>query len=233
MGAAHAIGFDLDHTLAIDNYLERVAFLRLLETVLLRGGRTVGTLAEEMDGVDSLLQRQRDGEFTIDEAVGVFVAEHGLECEDSFVESFRKRALASVEEFVIPLPGVAQTMEELRKRGILVAVLTNGWNPLQKRKAERAGFRGPVLVSSEIGARKPSKGAFERLLHVLGTEPQHTWYVGDNPQDDVAGARDAGLEAVWIDWECRAYPAALPPPAHTIRAFPELLTLVPQVASAS
>jgi HAD superfamily hydrolase (TIGR01509 family) len=228
MDAIQGIGFDLDHTLAIDNHLERVALLRLLKSVSSRGGRVLGTLSDQIDAIDHLLQRQRSGEFTIDEAVRLFAAERGLANGDWFVESFREMAVESVEDFLVSLPGVDQTMEQLQKRGILVAVLTNGWNPLQKRKAEQAGFRGPVLVSSEIGERKPSMAAFGRLLHVLGTDARHTCYVGDDPHDDIAGAQDAGLQTVWIDWEGREYPDDVPPPAHTIHAFPELLEFVPQ-----
>jgi putative hydrolase of the HAD superfamily len=138
-----------------------------------------------------------------------------------------------IEEFLIPLPGVKPTLEALEARGIAVAVLTNGWSPFQQRKAARAGFRGHVLVSSEIGERKPSLRAFEMLLEVLGTPPHQTAYVGDDPRDDVAGARDAGIQTVWINWERLKYPAELPPPQHTIAAFPELLELVPQFVRAS
>ncbi len=233
MDVIRGIGFDLDHTLAIDNHLERVCFLRLLQGVASRGGQSLGTLADEIDSVDRLLARQRGGEFTIDEAVRFFVAERGLTNGDWFVEGFRKMAVESVEEFVVPLPGVGQTMEELQKRGILVAVLTNGWDPLQKRKAEQAGFRGQVLVCSAIGERKPATVAFERLLRALGTDPQQTCYVGDDPRDDIAGAQHAGLQAVWVDWEGREYPADLPPPAHTIHNLVELLAVVPQCVRAS
>ncbi len=38
MDAVAGIGFDLDHTLEIDNKLERVAFMRLLELVEEHGG---------------------------------------------------------------------------------------------------------------------------------------------------------------------------------------------------
>ena len=79
MDAVCGIGFDLDHTLAIDNKLELVAFLRLLEAVLAEGGGTQGTLGDEIDAIDELLQRQRHGEFTIDDAVRRFVQAHGVE----------------------------------------------------------------------------------------------------------------------------------------------------------
>lgn len=230
MDAVRGIGFDLDHTLAIDNRLERVAFLRLLERILAEGGRYEGTLTDEIDGIDELLKRQRSAEFSIDEAVRRFVAAHGITPTESHVVWFRRIAVAMVDDLVVPLPGVAQTLEALREGGISMAVLTNGWNPMQRRKAERAGFRETVLVSSEIGVQKPAARAFEILLDALKTPPGQTWYVGDDPQGDVAGAAAAGLRTVWIDWERKTYPADAPAPDHTIARFEELLALLPTPA---
>jgi HAD superfamily hydrolase (TIGR01509 family) len=232
MDAVRGIGFDLDHTLAIDNRLERVAFLRLLELLLREGGRTVGTLADEIESVDELLARQRRGEFSIDDAVAQFVAVHALEPSGRYAEIFRRSAAEMADEFVVPLPGVAQMLEGLHERGIAVAVLSNGWNPLQARKAERAGFRGKILVSSEIGVQKPAPLAFERLLEELGTEPHRTWYVGDDPHGDVAGAQRVGMVTVWMNWERKVYPPDVTRPAHTIADFHELLELLPAPARA-
>jgi HAD superfamily hydrolase (TIGR01662 family) len=227
------MGFDLDHTLAIDNRLERVALLRLLELVLAEGGHTLGTLSDEIDNIDTLLTHQRRGEFSIDDAVRRFTTQHGLKPRGSYVESFRANAVGMVGEFVVPLPGVRRTLAALRERGIVLAVLTNGWNPMQRLKAEQAGFLGPILVSSEIGVRKPEPGAFEILLRTLGTQPQQTFYVGDDPSSDVAGAQRAGMRTVWINWERLEYPPGQRPPDHTIGAFDELLELVAAPVRAS
>jgi HAD superfamily hydrolase (TIGR01509 family) len=227
MERLRGIGFDLDHTLAIDNQLERVAFLRLLESVLSHGGRSVGTLSDEIDGIDELLTRQRHGEFSIDEAVLMFVASHGVSAEQSYVEEFRRTAVGLVDDLVVPLPGVGRTLASLRERGLRMAVLTNGWNPMQRRKAQRAGFAGTLLVSSEIGVQKPAPRAFEMLLGALGTQPHASWYVGDDPRGDVAGAQAAGMQTVWIDWERKAYPPDVCTPDRTIHAFDELLDLFP------
>jgi len=230
MEPIRGIGFDLDHTLAIDNRLERVAFLRLLETLLSEGGRAVGTLADEIDAIDELLTRQRRGDFSIDEAVRRFVTQRQVEPTRPHVAWFRRYAVEMVDEFVVPLPGVAPTLRALHERGITVAVLTNGWNPLQARKAERAGFAGPILVSSEIGVEKPALRAFEMLFGALGTQPEYAWFVGDTPQSDVAGAHAAGMGAVWINWERKVYPEELAPPEHTIAQFDQLLELLPATA---
>lgn len=227
MDAVRGIGFDLDHTLAIDNRLERVAFLRLLEALLSEGGRTVGMLSDEIESIDDLLTHQRRGEFSIDEAVRRFVAAHAVKPTQQHVDRYRGTAVEMVEEFLVPLPGVRPTLEALIERGIAVAILSNGWNPLQQRKAERAGFHGAVLVSSEIGEQKPARRAFDLLLAALGSSPEQTWYVGDSPQSDVAGANSAGMGSVWLNWEHQTYPSDLQTPTHTIHNLGDLLELLP------
>jgi HAD superfamily hydrolase (TIGR01509 family) len=233
MDVVRGIGFDLDHTLAIDNRLERVALLRLLELLQLEGARANGPLSDEIDGIDHLLERQRRGEFTVDAAVARFVEQHGVEPAERYAEFFRASAVAMVGEFVVPLPGVGRTLAALRARRIPLAVLSNGWNPLQRCKAERAGFAGPIVVSSEIGVQKPAERAFERLLETLGTTAEQTLYVGDDPTSDVAGAQELGMQTVWINWERRQYPAGVCPPTHTIVEFDALLDLVPVPARAT
>lgn len=221
------VGFDIDHTLAIDNKLERVAFLHLLEFLLERGGRTMGTLAEESDRIDDLLAHQRSGAFSIDDAVRRYVIERGVAASDLYVDRFRELALEMAPAFVVPLPGAKATIDALRERGVAVAVLSNGWNPLQDAKAKRAGFDGIVVASGDIGAQKPDPRAFVALLEALGTEPGNTWYVGDDPYGDVGGALEAGLNAIWIDAEGKKYPPDAMPPPYTIRELGEVLALVP------
>lgn len=220
------VGFDLDHTLLFDNKLERVAFMHLLELALHEGGHTLGTLADEVVRIDALLEEQRRGAFTIEEAVRRFVREHGLSPEERHVERFRAIAVEMVGEFVTPFPGSKKIYGALRERGYAVAVLSNGWNPLQIRKAQRCGFIGPVVASSDVGEQKPAPRAFEALLEALGTQPQDTWYVGDDPLGDIEGARAAGIRAVWMNAEHKTYPPELPPPAHTIHSLDELLDLL-------
>lgn len=225
--AVAGIGFDLDHTLAIDNKLERVAFLRLLEEIERDGGHGLGNLDEEIVRIDELLAWQRQGPVSIEDAVARFACESAAEPRASYVERFRTMAVEMVDEFVIPIPGVRRVLSELKGRGIAVAVLSNGWNPLQIRKAQRAGFDGPVLASADIGQQKPGARAFEALLDALGTRPQHTWFVGDDPRSDVDGSRTAGLHAVWFDWEKKTFPPELLAPQYTIHSLDDLLEIVP------
>jgi HAD superfamily hydrolase (TIGR01509 family) len=225
------VGFDIDHTLVIDNKLERIAMLQMLESIEKDGG-TCRNLVEESRRIDELLARQRAGEFTIDEAVDEFVRAHGVAPTSAYPERFRAIALDMVDRVVVPLPGARNMLRALEQRGIRTAVLSNGWNPLQIRKAQRAGFDGNVIASADIGIQKPKAQAFDALVEALGTSREHTWYVGDSPSVDIAGAHAAGLRTVWVDADELPYPAEAIDPNHRIERLADLPALLDEYSHA-
>jgi HAD superfamily hydrolase (TIGR01549 family) len=219
-----AVGFDFDHTLGIDNKLERVAFLHLLESM----PQQELTLTQEIERIDELLALQRSGAFSIDEAVARFAHAHRHSGDPApLAQRFKRFALDGVEEFVVPLPGLRGLLAALQQAHVAMAILSNGWSPLQQRKAEWVGFPGPVLASDRIGAQKPDARAFAALVAELGTPASGTWYVGDNPAVDVAGSMAAGLHGVWLDAEAATYPEDLPRPAATVGDLRRLVEILP------
>lgn len=54
-----------------------------------------------------------------------------------------------------------------------------------------------ILATSEYLFRKPSKRIFELALEKAGLQAQDVWYIGDQYDCDIAGARNAGLFPVW------------------------------------
>jgi HAD superfamily hydrolase (TIGR01509 family) len=164
---------------------------------------------------------------TLDTMVAVFAEQLGAAGADP--QRWRELCYALVDELVRPIAGARELVAQLRARGVPVAVLTNGWTPLQQKKIARAlgdAAHGlTVLVSDELGAVKPARAAFDALVATLGVPLEHAWYVGDNPPGDVGGALAAGLRAVWFDWEGLSYPQDLPPPTLRISALRELEAL--------
>lgn len=222
------IGFDFDHTLGIDNKLERVAFLRLLEQLLAAGGKPIGTLDEEITHIDDLLAQQRSGAFAIDEAVERFCGARLPHTDvHPYIQAYKNFALESVDYFVVPLPGVQALLQNLRRSGVRMAILTNGWSPLQERKAARVGFEGPVVVSERVGVQKPQKEAFAALVAALEVPVSQAWFVGDTPATDVAGSIAAGLRGIWLDAESVTYPSGLAKPNVVIHSLEELVDLLP------
>jgi putative hydrolase of the HAD superfamily len=56
-----------------------------------------------------------------------------------------------------------------------------------------------LVISSEVGWRKPATEFFEELCRQVGVPPAETAFVGDDPVNDVEGAAAAGLCAVRFD----------------------------------
>lgn len=54
-----------------------------------------------------------------------------------------------------------------------------------------------ILATSEYMFRKPNRRIFELALEKAELQPEDVWYIGDNYQCDVVGARNAGIFPVW------------------------------------
>ena len=87
-----------------------------------------------------------------------------------------------------------------RARGQRLVVVSN-WD-VSLHDVLRALGLGPlldgVLTSAEVGARKPSPAMFERALALVGATAAETIHVGDSLEEDVAGARAAGIAPVLV-----------------------------------
>ena len=65
--------------------------------------------------------------------------------------------------------------------------------------AGSAALLDGVVTSAAVGARKPDPAIFAAALELAGCAPAEALHVGDTPDEDLAGARAAGIEAVLID----------------------------------
>ena len=54
-----------------------------------------------------------------------------------------------------------------------------------------------ILISDAEGICKPERQIFHRALERLNVNPAHAVFVGDHPEVDAAGARAAGMRAIW------------------------------------
>lgn len=64
-------------------------------------------------------------------------------------------------------------------------------------------LRGRVLISSEVGVRKPGAGFFAHVARAAGCAPGEVLFVGDDFDNDYSGATAAGLRAVLLDPQAR------------------------------
>jgi FMN hydrolase / 5-amino-6-(5-phospho-D-ribitylamino)uracil phosphatase len=115
---------------------------------------------------------------------------------------------------------VRPALARLKERYRLFAV-SNGNADL-----ERCGvhdlFEGHVSAI-KAGAAKPDARIFSALSDMAGVAAGEILHVGDDPITDVVGARQAGMQTVWLNREARVWPVALAPPARTIATLAEIL----------
>ncbi len=208
--------FDFDHTLGEDHHLE-LSVLRSLVRKFCAGA------PDELELV-ACLESFRSGRIELDAAlIAAFSAWQCIKTELPRIPAdFRAAALAQAPLSVTAMPGAAETTQRLARRGVPIAIMTNGWKELQHLKARLIGFPGPVFSSEELGAWKPAPEAFTRVVVLLGLDGPTTLYVGDQPEVDVAGAKSAGLLAAWADLEGKSYPEGVPRPDLTITELSQL-----------
>ena len=103
--------------------------------------------------------------------------------------------------------------------GIISNSVWPGW--LIEADLEREGIRELfecVVVSSDVGQRKPGPKIFEKALEELGLAAGDCVFVGDSIQTDVVGARQVQMRAILVE---RA-PEPGPEPDARIRSLSEL-----------
>ena len=116
-------------------------------------------------------------------------------------------------------PDVRPALESLKKRYTLVAV-TDGNANLDKIGI---GDLFDEFVSAQMaGAAKPDRKIYDEAVSVGGASQSQTLHVGDHPEKDVQGARDAGLKTVWINRDEALWPDALAAPDNVVTDLHEL-----------
>lgn len=143
-------------------------------------------------------------------------------------EALGRRFIAERLRVLEPIPGALEAVDELRRRGVKLALVTNGSAADQRAKIGRYAVDGrfdAVLVEGEVGFGKPDPRIFRLALERLGVNAADAWMVGDDLPWDIAGAQAAGIRAVWARGHAAAAAAGdgTVRPDRTVATIAELL----------
>jgi putative hydrolase of the HAD superfamily len=131
----------------------------------------------------------------------------------------REAMLGSLE--FVPFPEVLPALDALRGH---VLIVVSNWD------CSLVDWLGPagllehveaVVTSAEVGVGKPGRAIFERALAIAGVEAGEAVHVGDSLENDVAGARTAGIRPVLV-----ARDGGAPAGVEAIRSLAELPALL-------
>ncbi len=117
-------------------------------------------------------------------------------------------------------PEVHGALAAVRTRGQRLAVVSN-WDVSLREVLARLDltpFLDGVVTSAQVGARKPAPAIFQAALRAVHAVPAEALHIGDSLEEDVNGARRAGIEAVLISRDGTGGP----PGVRTVASLLEL-----------
>ena len=154
---------------------------------------------------------------------------------------------ASEEEFMAALDGYAQavngwatvfpdavaTLEELRRRGYRIGLLSNTWWAAEWHNADLAlhgltPLLDEIVYTSDLPHSKPHPSVFQEVMRRLHVEPEQCVMVGDRLVDDIGGALGVGIRAVW---KKTTYPWPEPEHIKPTAVITDLAELLPLLAT--
>jgi putative hydrolase of the HAD superfamily len=124
-------------------------------------------------------------------------------------------------------PGAIEAVDELKVRGVKLALVTNGEAQAQRAKVDRFDLArrfDHVQIEGEAGFGKPEERAYLHAMQALDVQAHETWMVGDNLEWEVAAPQRLGIYAIWHDHLGTGLPPETPVrPDRIIRSIGELV----------
>ena len=130
------------------------------------------------------------------------------------------------------IEGARDVLIDLREQGYKIALLSNTMFEGSIHQADLQRFNldpyfDAMLFSADLGMWKPNAAPYLFLLEKLGAAPENAVFVGDSPEHDVVGGRNAGMHTIYFRSSDRfAEPDGVQPDAtiHSLDELPRVLS---------
>jgi putative hydrolase of the HAD superfamily len=101
----------------------------------------------------------------------------------------------------VPYPDAIPALEAVRGMGLKTGMVSNASELARRvlKNLDMERFFDVIVISEEVGVRKPDPRIFRIALNRVDTEPSRTMFLGDKPATDLAGATRAGITGVLVD----------------------------------
>ncbi len=120
-------------------------------------------------------------------------------------------------------PEVKETLEILAERFVLGVISNGNANVYRLGLGEYFRF---ALSPRLVGCEKPDARIFAAAATLAEVPAAAILHLGDHPKSDIAGAKAAGFQSIWVNRYEKAYPEHLPPPDAEIAELTALLPLL-------
>ena len=124
-------------------------------------------------------------------------------------------------------------LDSVLKKGYRMAIVSNfDYSPTAYSLIEKYGigrFFERIVISEEVGWRKPKPVIFERAIELMEIKPDEALFVGDNFTADICGAKSVGMDAAWLNYKNESENDLKPEPDYIIKAFPDISAVLPDL----
>ena len=182
-----AVVFDFDYTLTVPD--------RPRQAVLDEATDAVGAPRLSREAYLDAHSRHLDSDTRVPIFAELLPADGDVDPE-ALADAYREKVADSLRS----VEGVASLLADLREEYAL-GLLTNGPADAQQSKLDRFDWVDEfdvIVITGHLEAGKPDERAFRAVLDDLGVEPGEAVYVGDDPEADVEGAKNAGMHAIQV-----------------------------------
>lgn len=142
------------------------------------------------------------GKITSQQGIEIALRGVGLYSKKLADEVFKRRKAARAEVYNHVDERVFPMLEELKKRGLKVALISNCFSEEAEhiRGSKFMQYFDEVFLSYELGIKKPDLRIFKLCVEKLGVAPEECLYVGDGGSRELETAREFGMKAVQACW---------------------------------
>ena len=105
-------------------------------------------------------------------------------------------------EYVRVYPGTVQMLENLKKAGKKVYLLSNAqriFTEYEMRVVDIFKLFDGVLISSDYQTKKPDKRFFDILIDKYAVEPEKTLFIGNDSRTDIGGAQSVNFDTFYVN----------------------------------
>ena len=132
----------------------------------------------------------------------IFMEKTGLKGDGGLLEKFVFSHMEGLCGAMVYPEHHTEVLLYLREKGYRLSVVSNFDHAPTARellgKFGIADFFEHVAISEEVGWRKPHRKIFESALAGLGEKASDVIFIGDNPEADITGSSDCGIDSVWV-----------------------------------
>lgn len=126
--------------------------------------------------------------------------------------------------------GAKEVLSDLRAKGYRLGLISNTAYGEKLRTILKnfsvASYFDVMVFSDEFGLRKPRREIFQAALDQLQIRADEAAHVGDRPDLDVLGAKNAGIVSIYLNENSEPYPEGYPKPDITIHNLSEVTAVV-------